>query len=53
MKEALIAGGTTGMGRATAELLLNQGISVAILARNRWPAGISRTEKKSFCQIVK
>jgi len=34
MKQALIGGGTTGMGRATAELLLEQGISVAILARN-------------------
>jgi NAD(P)-dependent dehydrogenase (short-subunit alcohol dehydrogenase family) len=32
-KQALIIGGTTGMGRATAELLLKQGIEVAIVAR--------------------
>lgn len=34
MKQALIIGGTTGMGKATAELLLNQGIEVIIVGRN-------------------
>lgn len=34
MKQALIVGGSTGMGKATAALLLAQGIEVAILARD-------------------
>lgn len=33
MKQALIIGGSTGMGRAIAEILLNQGMEVAIVAR--------------------
>lgn len=33
MKQALILGGSTGMGKATAELLLAQGIEVTIVAR--------------------
>ena len=33
MKQALIVGGSTGMGKATAELLLAQGVEVAIIAR--------------------
>jgi len=33
MKQALIIGGSTGMGKATAEILLQQGIEVAIVAR--------------------
>jgi len=33
MKQALIIGGTTGMGKATAELLLRQGIEVIISGR--------------------
>lgn len=32
--EALIIGGTTGMGRATAELLLKQGVKVHVVARD-------------------
>lgn len=34
MKQALIIGGTTGMGKATAELLLKKDIEVAIVAKN-------------------
>jgi NAD(P)-dependent dehydrogenase (short-subunit alcohol dehydrogenase family) len=33
MKQALIIGGSTGMGKATAEILLQLGIEVAIVAR--------------------
>jgi NAD(P)-dependent dehydrogenase (short-subunit alcohol dehydrogenase family) len=33
MKQALIIGGSTGMGRATAEILLQQGVEVAVVAR--------------------
>jgi NAD(P)-dependent dehydrogenase (short-subunit alcohol dehydrogenase family) len=34
MTQALIVGGTTGMGKATAEILLEQGNEVVIVARN-------------------
>lgn len=34
MAQALIIGGSTGMGKATAEILLEQGHEVAVLARN-------------------
>lgn len=34
MEQALIIGGSTGMGKATAELLLRKNIEVAIVARN-------------------
>jgi NAD(P)-dependent dehydrogenase (short-subunit alcohol dehydrogenase family) len=34
MEQALIIGGTTGMGRATAELLLKKDVEVAIVAKN-------------------
>lgn len=33
-KQALIVGGTTGMGKATAELLLEDGVEVIIIGRN-------------------
>lgn len=33
-KQALIVGGTTGMGKATAELLLQDGVEVIIIGRN-------------------
>src|SRR5262245_33317476 len=33
MEQALIVGGSTGIGRATAEILMAKGIEVAILAR--------------------
>jgi NAD(P)-dependent dehydrogenase (short-subunit alcohol dehydrogenase family) len=42
MAQALIIGGSTGMGRATAELLLAQGHEVAIVARNT--ANLSEVE---------
>lgn len=34
MEQALIVGGTTGMGKATAELLLHKGVEVAIIGRS-------------------
>ena len=34
MEQALIIGGTTGMGKATAELLLKKGFEVTIVAKN-------------------
>src|SRR5689334_17955173 len=34
MEQALIIGGTTGMGKATAQLLLKKNIEVAIVAKN-------------------
>jgi NAD(P)-dependent dehydrogenase (short-subunit alcohol dehydrogenase family) len=43
MKQALIVGGSTGMGRATAEILLKKGMEVAIIARDA--DGIAETEK--------
>lgn len=38
-KQALIVGGTTGMGRATAELLVNDGVEVIIIGRNEQNLG--------------
>jgi NAD(P)-dependent dehydrogenase (short-subunit alcohol dehydrogenase family) len=43
-KQALIIGGTTGMGRATAELLLKDGIEVVIIARNKTNLAKAETE---------
>jgi NAD(P)-dependent dehydrogenase (short-subunit alcohol dehydrogenase family) len=43
-KQALIVGGTTGMGKATAELLLKDGVEVIILARPN--KNLEQTEKE-------
>ncbi len=43
-KQALIIGGTTGMGRATAELLLKDVIEVVIIARNKTNLAKAETE---------
>tara|TARA_R110001583_G_scaffold61505_4_gene181666 strand:+ start:3513 stop:4268 length:756 start_codon:yes stop_codon:yes gene_type:complete len=43
-KQALIVGGTTGMGKATAELLLRDGVEVIILARPN--KNLDQTEKE-------
>ena len=43
-KQALIIGGTTGMGRATAELLLKDGIEVVLIARNKTNLSKAETE---------
>jgi len=43
-KQALIIGGTTGMGRATAELLLKDGIEVVLIARNKTNLAKAETE---------
>lgn len=44
IKQALIVGGTTGIGKATAELLLKDGIEVIILARPN--KNLEKTEKE-------
>lgn len=44
MAQALIVGGSTGMGRATAQMLLEKGHEVAIIARNN--PGLSAVEKE-------
>ncbi|MCC9168890.1 SDR family NAD(P)-dependent oxidoreductase [Pontibacter harenae] len=44
MVQALIVGGTTGMGKATAEILLEKGHEVVILARNS--ANLSDVKKE-------
>ena len=44
MKQALIIGGSTGMGRAAAEILLEQGNEVAIVARQG--ENLAETEKE-------
>lgn len=44
MEQALIVGGSSGMGKATAEVLLEKGIEVAILARES--AKLSEVEKE-------
>ena len=43
-KQALIVGGTTGIGKATAELLLKDGVEVIILARPN--KNLDQTEKE-------
>ncbi|SEW45205.1 SDR family NAD(P)-dependent oxidoreductase [Chitinophaga arvensicola] len=56
MKQALIVGGTTGIGRATAELLLKQDVEVAIVARDKEniiaaEKALSRIGKVKFYQV--
>jgi len=48
MKQALIIGGTTGMGKATAELLLKKGIEVIIVGRADKNLESAKVELASF-----
>ncbi|WP_426791504.1 SDR family NAD(P)-dependent oxidoreductase [Sphingobacterium sp. WOUb80] len=48
MKQALIIGGTTGMGKATAELLLKKGIEVVIVGRADKNLDKTKEELASF-----
>lgn len=48
MEQALIIGGTTGMGKATAELLLLKGIEVTIVGRADKNLENAKTELDSF-----
>ena len=46
--QALIVGGTTGMGKATAQLLLQQGIEVIIVGRAGKNLDIAQQELSTF-----
>ena len=44
MKHAIITGGSSGIGKATAKLLVEQGMSVSLIARDRSKLEIARQE---------
>jgi NAD(P)-dependent dehydrogenase (short-subunit alcohol dehydrogenase family) len=48
---ALIIGGSTGMGRATAKTLLNRGISVTLVSRNEERLSRTETELSAFGEV--
>ncbi len=50
-KQALIVGGTTGMGKATAELLLNDGVEVIIIGRNELNLNKTATDLASLGSV--
>jgi NAD(P)-dependent dehydrogenase (short-subunit alcohol dehydrogenase family) len=49
--QALIVGGTTGMGKATAQLLLQQGIEVIIIGRADKNLEVAKAELSTFGNI--
>jgi len=51
MIQALIVGGTTGMGKATAQILLQQGIEVIIVGRAGKNLEISKNELSAFGKV--
>ena len=51
MKQSLIVGGSTGMGKATAKILLEQGIEVAIVARKGEKLTAGAEELSSIGQL--
>lgn len=51
MKQALIIGGTTGMGKATAEILLRKGIEVIIVGRADKNLDSTKTELSSLGSV--
>ncbi|WP_190808489.1 SDR family NAD(P)-dependent oxidoreductase [Flagellimonas sp. S3867] len=50
-KQALIVGGSTGIGKATAELLLKDGIAVSILGRNESNLKSAAEELSEFGKV--
>ena len=50
-QQALIIGGTTGMGKATAEILLKQGIEVIIVGRAGKNPGTAAKELSAFGRV--
>jgi NAD(P)-dependent dehydrogenase (short-subunit alcohol dehydrogenase family) len=51
-KQALLIGGTTGMGKATAELLLKDGIEVIIVGRNDLNLSEVENELSTFGKVT-
>jgi len=49
--QALILGGTTGMGRATAEYLLNDGLEVILIGKNKTNLEKAQTELSSLGSV--
>ena len=49
--QALIVGGTTGMGKATAQLLLQQGIEVIIVGRADKNLEVAEKELSTFGDV--